>query len=91
MQIFHMATKTISIDLEAYERLRAARRAERESFSQVIKRAEWAPLPKTAANLLRVMATLEPLSEEALDLLEKAQREDLPGDDPWEGKYADDL
>jgi predicted CopG family antitoxin len=32
-----MATKTISIDIEAYERLRSVRK-DRESFSQTIKR-----------------------------------------------------
>lgn len=35
-----MATKTISLKLEAYEKLRAARRSPDESFSEVVMRAE---------------------------------------------------
>jgi predicted CopG family antitoxin len=38
-----MATKTISIDIEAYERLKAVQ-GEAESFSQVIKRVVREPL-----------------------------------------------
>ncbi len=33
-----MATKTISVDMEAYRILRQERRGERDSFSQVIRR-----------------------------------------------------
>lgn len=49
-----MATKTVSVDLEAYERLCRARISDKESFSQVIKRATWLPVRGTAASLLEM-------------------------------------
>jgi hypothetical protein len=47
-----MATKTITLELDAYERLKRAKRSPRESFSEVVRRL---PLPAeaiTAAGLL---------------------------------------
>jgi hypothetical protein len=41
IQIARMATKKISLRLEAYERLRRARRNPGESLSEVILRARW--------------------------------------------------
>jgi len=38
-----MATKTISLTVEAYDRLRAARRRPDESFTDVVLRAERSP------------------------------------------------
>lgn len=38
-----MATKTISLKVQAWNRLRAARRRPDESFSEVVLRAEWPP------------------------------------------------
>ena len=36
-----MATKTVSITVDAYDKLRRARRYPTESFTQVILRATW--------------------------------------------------
>lgn len=81
MQI--MATKTISIDLEAYERLRRARKSERESFSQVIRRAEWRANEPVCRDLLSAVESMEPLGEDAIEALERGQEEDLPPRSKW--------
>jgi hypothetical protein len=80
-----MATKTISIDLEAYERLRQARRWPGESFSKVIKRASWESPPHSAAALLEALEGTPPVDPETLRLLDEAQAGDRPPEDPWVG------
>lgn len=85
MHVLLMATKTISIDLEAYELLRRARREPNESFSRVIKRATWDEIPCTAGNFLDRLAHLPPTTPEALDALARIQRSDLPPEDSWRG------
>jgi predicted CopG family antitoxin len=78
-----MATKTISIDLDAYERLRRARRSRSESFSMVIKRAVWPAPPRTAGALLKASANAAVTGEDVLDRLEMIQRGDEPPENPW--------
>lgn len=79
-----MATKTISIDLEAYERLRSARRSPDDSFSKVIKRAIWPPAPRTAAAMLVALDGAPVLHDCELDRLEAAQLADPVPEDRWQ-------
>ncbi len=82
-----MATKTISVDIEAYERLAAARTSARESFSHVIKRAIWLPEQGTAGRMLELTRALSGengvLSEEELERLDDAQEKDAVAPDRW--------
>jgi predicted CopG family antitoxin len=78
-----MATKTISVDLTAYTRLASARRRPDESFSSVIRRAEWPASGTRGSDLLSLLATLRPVAEKVLESLESNQREDRPPTDKW--------
>jgi hypothetical protein len=78
-----MATKTISVDLEAYERLRRARRSPDESFSKVIKRAQWPSDLNTAQGLLQALRRGPTPAREVIEALERAQRDDAPPEAVW--------
>lgn len=78
-----MTTKTITVDLDAYERLRRARIRPEESFSQVIKRARWDPPPSTGAALLAALQNAPLADDAALERLEAAQEEDAAPENAW--------
>ena len=52
-----MATKTISLELDAYEKLRRAKR-EGESFSVVVRRARFGPPDASGATILAALDEL---------------------------------
>lgn len=72
-----MATKTISLELDAYERLRTAKKPG-ESFSAVVRRAVFPEDPPTGAYLLDVYSRSAPrVSEEYLESVQAAPVHDL--------------
>jgi predicted CopG family antitoxin len=82
-----MGTKTISVRLEAYERLRAARRYPDESFSEVVLRARWPEDTVTARELCALARSRGVrLSESELDRIDAAKRLDAPPEDKWAGR-----
>lgn len=84
MHSTQMATKTISLKVEAYERLKAARRTPDESFSQVVMRARWPDQTVTGGELLRLCRERGPLlSEEGIRVIEELKRDDQPPEDKW--------
>ncbi|MPZ54437.1 MAG: hypothetical protein GEU79_17205 [Acidimicrobiia bacterium] len=77
-----MPSKTISLRIEAYEKLKDARRFPGESFSQVVLRAQWHDEGMTGAELLRHYRDHGPFfSEDGLDRIEQLKELDIPAED----------
>lgn len=78
-----MATKTISLEIDAYERLKASKKPG-ESFSEVVRRAQFSDPVPTGKDLLEWMRKGgSGISKSYLDEIEEAEKNDLPPDDPW--------
>jgi hypothetical protein len=83
MHVSCMATKTITLELDAYEKLRAAKKSG-ESFSEVVRRASFPDTPLTGARLLEYYRSGgSGVSDEYLDSVEEAIKHDPVPDDPW--------
>lgn len=78
-----MATKTISVDLAAYARLATARRRAGESFSSVIRRAQWPSSGTRGADLLSLLDALPRLAPEVAETLDANQQIDYPPINKW--------
>ena len=82
-----MATKTISLKVDAYDRLRAARRSRDESFSEVVMRATWPEDTITGKALLDLLgARRVHLRPEELERIDELTRTDQPPEDKWAGR-----
>ncbi len=78
-----MATQTVTLDQDAYERLLAAQAGD-ESLSEVVRRASFARPAPTGAELLAYFRVGgSGVSDEYLASVEEAARRDAPPDDPW--------
>lgn len=84
-----MATKTISLELDAYEKLRAAKRGG-ESFSSVVRRAVIPGSVRSGAEVLDYFRSEGPFLEETeLDAIEAIDAQDMPPMNPWEEQQGD--
>lgn len=87
MHIACMATKTISLKTEAYNRLRDARRYPDESFSEVVLRATWPEDTVSAGAFLNLIRSSRvPLTEDEWARVDAAKRADQAPEDKWSAR-----
>jgi len=78
-----MATKTITLELDAYEKLRRAKKSG-ESFSEVVRRASFGTLPLTGEVLRAYLQSGgSGVPDTYLDSVEEAAKRDSLPSDPW--------
>ncbi len=79
-----MATKTISLRVEAYERLRRARVRPNESLSDVVMRARWEDQTVTGGELLALVRERGPLHDsDDLDAIDELKSGGKAPADKW--------
>ena len=78
-----MPTKTITLEQDAYEKLRSMKRGG-ESFTEVVRRATWIDAPASGAALRDYYHKGgSGISDRYLDAVEQAAQHDPIPDDPW--------
>lgn len=79
-----MGTKTISLKIEAYNRLKAARRYTDESFSEVVLRATWPEDTVTGGDFLVLWRSRGPsFTEDEWNRVAELKRREQPPEDKW--------
>lgn len=79
-----MATKTISVKVEAYERLKRAKTYSSESFSEVVMRASWPEHTLTAKGLVILCRERGPIFDETeLDRIDALKSAGEFPEDKW--------
>ena len=79
-----MATKTISLRVEAYEKLRRARTRPNESFSDVVMRARWDDQTVSGGELLALVRERGALyRSDELDSIDEIKSEGTAPADKW--------
>jgi hypothetical protein len=83
-----MTTRTVALDVDAYERLHRAKREPGESFSSVVRRAQFPDRPITAGEYIerlraRMRTGTDRLPDDVLDALDAAQRDARVSDSEW--------